>query len=146
MPLVKDPVINIKSTTIRSLSLHSLELDVVVSVENPNLIGATLKDLPFTVFAKSSDGEHKVASGNAGRVVIKGRSSTTITVPVTTHNAGILKAAVACIAKGGVEVVISGTAIVHIGLLSKTVPFSKSIHVTTQQLADALTGSGKKPS
>ena len=143
MPLVKDPVVKINTVSVRTLSLSELELDITLDVENPNLIGATLRELPFTVSCVTEATEHKIASGNAHKVKVPGRGNAIVTVPVTTHNAGILRAAAACVAKGGIEVEVKGTALLDFGVISRSVPFSKTIQVTTGQLAAALLGNSK---
>ena len=138
MPLLKEPAITLEGVRVRALTLSSLDLEVDLAVKNPNLFGVTLQDLPFTVFCTAGGKEQQVATGNTGSVKIKGNASTVLAVPVTAHNAGIIGAITSFVAQGGIEVTVKGTAVVDCFVTSKSIPFAKSIKLTTKQLTDAL--------
>ena len=133
MPLLKEPAISLEGVRVRALTLTSLDLEVDLSVKNPNLFGVTLRDLPFSVFCTAGGKELQVATGNAGSVKIKGNASTVLAVPVTAHNAGLIGAVTSFVAQGGIEITVKGTAIIDCFITCKSIPFTKSIRLTTKQ-------------
>jgi len=139
MPFLKEPAVTIERVTISALTLSALDLVVVLRVENPNLFGVTLRDLPFTVFCITGDKEQQIAAGNAGRITIRGSSSTALAVPVTAHNAGIVRATASLVGQGGVELEVRGTAVIDCLVTCRPVPFARSIRLTTDQITGALT-------
>ena len=143
MPVLQDPVITLEDVRVRALSLSSLDLVVMIRVENPNLLGITLRELPFSVLCSSGKGDREIATGNTGRVKIPARGSTVLRVPVTSHNAALIGALAAFFTRGGVQVTIRGTAIIDAVLFDWSVPFSKTMPVTMEQVADSLAGEKK---
>jgi LEA14-like dessication related protein len=73
-------------------------------------------------------------------VKIPANSSTVLRVPVTSHNAALIGALAAFVTRGAVQVTIRGTAIIDAILFDWSVPFSKTVPVTMEQVADSLTG------
>ncbi len=138
MPLLNIPAISLESVRVTEISLASLGLEVILRVVNPNLFGVTLREVPFTVSCQAGDQEHQLATGNTGTVTISGNESTVLTIPVTVHNAGIIRALTSFVAEGGVEVTVKGTASLDCIVTCRPVPFSKSVLLTTRQLADSL--------
>jgi LEA14-like dessication related protein len=140
MPLLWDPVISFEDVRVRALSLSSLDLEVMIRVENPNPLGITLKELPFTVRCSSGNRDLEIAAGNTGRVRIAARGNSVLRIPVTSQNAALAGALAAFVTKGGVQVTIQGTAIIDAVLFSWSIPFSKTLPVTMAQVADSLAG------
>ena len=70
MPLLHDPVITLEEVRLRAISLSSLDLVVLIRVENQNPLGITLRELPFTVLCSSGKSDQQIAAGNTGRVKI----------------------------------------------------------------------------
>jgi LEA14-like dessication related protein len=146
MPLLKEPAVTLDGVKVLALGLGALELEVDLRVANPNIFGVTLRELPFTVSCVAGGNEHQLATGNTGSVKIRRNSSTVLTVPVTVHNAGIIGALTTLVAQGGIEVTVRGTAVIDCIVTCRPVPFTKSVLLTTQQLAESLSGpvAGKK--
>jgi len=140
MALFREPSITLEGVTVRSVAADALELEVDIRVENPNLVGVTIRDLPFSVFCRTREESVRLATGNAGQVKIRGKGSTTLAVPVSAHSAGILGAMAAFIASGGVDLEVRGTASIDCIVACPAVPFSKTIRLSAADLAKAFAG------
>ena len=144
MPVLHEPIVTLEGVTIRALSLPALGPDVTIRVQNANVIGVTLRELPFTVLCHAGDRDIRIATGNTGRVKIAARGSTLLHVPVSSQNAAIIGALASFVTRGGVQVMIQGTAIIDCFLFGWSVPFTKTLPVTIGQVADSLAGQKKK--
>jgi|WetSurMetagenome_2_1015567.scaffolds.fasta_scaffold03913_7 LEA14-like dessication related protein len=140
MPILKDPVITLEDIRLLKISFSNLELDVTIQVKNPNPLGITLRELPFTVLCSTGNTDQQIASGNTGRVKITGNGSTVLHIPVTSQNAALIGALATFVTKGGIQVTIRGTATVDAFLLGWSVPFEKTLPVTMKQVTDSLAG------
>ena len=140
MPVLSNPVITLEEVRLRKVSLSSIELEVLIRVENQNPLGITLRELPFTVLCSSGSAGQQLAYGNTGRVKIAARGSTQLCVPVRSQNIALIGALAAFVTKGGVLVTIRGTAVIDAILFGWEVPFEKTLPVTMEQVADSLAG------
>jgi LEA14-like dessication related protein len=138
MPLLHEPEVSLEDVRLRSLSISSLELDVAIRVGNKNLVGVTLKELPFSVLCSSTKGDQELAHGNTGRVQIAARGDTLLHVPVRSKNAALIGALATFFTKGEVQVTIKGTATIDAVLFSWSIPFAKTMPVTMEQVAGSL--------
>lgn len=143
MPLLHEPVVTLEDVRLRALSISSLELDVAIRVENNNPLGVTLRELPFTVLCQDADQTREIARGNTGKVQIAAKDSTLLHVPVRSENAILIGALAAFVTRGKVQVTIRGTAIIDCVLFGWSVPFTRTIPVTMEQVADAVAGQKK---
>jgi LEA14-like dessication related protein len=143
MPILKDPVVTLEDIRLRKVSLSSLELDVTIRVENPNPLGITLRELPFTIMCSSGHTDQQLACGNTGRVKITGMGSTVLHIPVTSQNAALISALATFVMKGGVQVTVRGTATIDAVLFCWSVPFEKMLPVTMELVAGSLAGEKK---
>lgn len=144
MPLLHDPVVTLEDVRVRKLSLSSLDLEVIIRVENPNPLGITLRQLPFTVRCSSGHQGTEIAAGNTGRIKIPARGSTVLRIPVTSRNAALIGALATFVTRGGIQVTIQGTATIDVLLFGWSIPFSKTLPVTMAQVADAVAGKDAK--
>lgn len=140
MPLLRDPVVTLEEVRLKRISLSSLDLIISLRIDNPNPLGITLRELPFTVRCSAGKGETELAEGNTGRATIAASGSTLLPVPVTSQNAALVAALAALIVQGGVNVTIRGTAVIDALLFSWSVPFEKAVPVTVEQVAGSLAG------
>ena len=140
MPVLHDPVVTLEDVRVRKISLTSLDLDVMIRVENPNPVGITLRQLPFTVMCSSGNRDQEIAAGNTGRVKISAQGSTVLRIPTTSQNAALIGALATFVTKGGVQVTIQGKAIIDCLLFGWSIPFTKTLPVTMAQVADAVAG------
>jgi len=140
MPILHEPAVTLEDVKIRAASLSSLDLDVAIRLNNPNIVGVNLKEIPFLVLIRHGDYLQEIANGNTGNVSIPARDSTILTVPVTSRNSALLRALAAFIVKGGIEVTIKGNAVVDAVITGWSVPFEKTVTVTAAEVADAVAG------
>ena len=140
MPVLHDPVVTLEDVRVRKISLSSLDLEVTIRVENPNLIGITVRELPFTVLCSAGDQNREIATGNTGRVKIPAKGSTVLRIPVTSQNAALIGALATFVTRGGMQVTIQGTANIDCILFGWSIPFSKTLKVTMAQVAEAVAG------
>jgi LEA14-like dessication related protein len=143
MPILRDPVVTLEEVRLRKISLSSLDLEVMIRVQNDNPLGITLHELPFTVLCSSGRTDQQLAAGNTGRVKIAARGSTLLRIPVHSKNAALIGALATFFMKGGVQVTIRGTATIDAVLFHWSVPFEKTLPVTMEQVADSLAGQQK---
>jgi LEA14-like dessication related protein len=140
MPVLHDPVVTLEDVRVRKISLTSLDLDVMIRVENPNPVGITLQQLPFTVRCSSGNRDKEIAAGNTGRVKIPAQGNTVLRIPTTSQNAALIGALATFVTKGGIQVTIQGKATIDCLLFGWSIPFSKTLPVTMSHVADAIAG------
>jgi LEA14-like dessication related protein len=143
MALLADPVVTLEEVRLRKITLSSLDLEVLIRVENRNPLGITLRELPFEVLCSAGRGDREIARGNTGRVKIAARDSTLLRIPVSSQNAALIGALATFVTRGGVAVTIQGTAIIDAVLFDWSIPFSRTLPVTMEQVADSLAGQQK---
>ena len=139
MPVLHEPIVNLEAIKLRAVSLSSLEFDVAIQVQNANPLDVTLRELTFTVLCRAVDQGQQVATGTTGRMN-PARGSTLLHIPVKSQNAALIGAIATLVIHGGVQVTIQGTAIIDCLLFGWSIPFSKSMPVTMEQIADSLAG------
>ncbi|MDP3564246.1 MAG: LEA type 2 family protein [Methanoregula sp.] len=140
MPVLSDPVVSLEDVRVRAFSLSSLDLEVLIRVENPNPLGITLRQLPFTIQYRQGDKQTEIASGDPGRTKISAKGSTVLHIPITSRNAALLGALASFLTRGSLQVTIQGTATIDALLFGWSIPFSKTLPVTMEQVADAVAG------
>jgi len=140
MPVLHEPVVTLEDVRVSSFTLSSLELEVMIRVENPNPIGITLRQLPFTVMCSSGNRDQEIAAGNTGLIKIPTQGSTVLRIPITSQNAALIRALATFVTRGSMQVTIQGTAIIDCLLFGWSIPFSKTLPVTMDQVADAVAG------
>ena len=140
MPVLRDPVVTLEGVRLLMVSLSSLDFEVKLRVENPNPLGITLQELPFTVLCSSGPADYQLACGNTGRVKIARKGTTVLCLPVTSQNAALINTLTTFVTKGGVQVTVRGTATIDCILFGWSIPFSKTLPVTMDQVADTLAG------
>jgi LEA14-like dessication related protein len=143
MHVLRDPVVTLEEVRLTGVSLATLDLDVAIRVVNPNPLGITLRELPFTVLCSSDHRDQVIANGNTGRVKIPSGKTTVLDIPITSQNAALISALATFITRGSIPVTIQGTATIDCILFGWSIPFSKTLPLTVAQVADSL--AGKKP-
>jgi LEA14-like dessication related protein len=138
MPVLHEPEVTLEDVKLCSLSISSLELDVAIRVQNRNPFGVTVKELPFKVLCKDCETTRQIATGNTGTITIPANDSILLQVPVKSDNAILLAALAALAAQGSVKVTIKGMAVVDCVLFHWSIPFSKDLPVTMEQVTDAV--------
>ena len=142
MPVLHEPVVSLEEVNLHAFSLSSLELEVVIRVQNANPLGITIRELLFHVLCQAGDRKTEIAAGNTGRVKIAAKDSTLLHVPVSSKNAALIGALATFVTTGNVQVTITGTAIIDCLLFGWSVPFTKTLPLT-MELAGSLVGEKK---
>jgi LEA14-like dessication related protein len=137
MQALNEPIVSIKGVKIRALHLLSIDFDVILRIENPNPFGATVRELPFTVFFRSGNDEKEIASGQTIKIDIPASDSIEITVPLTSHDLAIFEGIVSLIKKGNIQLVIKGTAMID-HIIGWSLPVTEEIEITEHEIAEAV--------
>ena len=144
MPILHDPVVTLEGVSLANISLSTLDIEVAIRVENKNPVGATLKECPFAVLYQKDGTSQQIATGNTGEAKIAASTATVLRVPVTSHNTALVGALAMFVTKGSIEVTIAGTAVIKFLMITKSVPFSRTMPVTIGQVAGIVTGAKKQ--
>ena len=137
MQALNEPVVSIKGVKIRALYLSSIDFDVILKIENPNPFGATVRELPFTVFFRSGTQEKEIASGQTITMDIPASDSIEITVPLTSHDLALFEGIVSLIKKGNIQLEIKGTAMID-HIIGWSLPVIEEIEITEHEIAEAV--------
>jgi LEA14-like dessication related protein len=137
MQALNEPIVTIKGVKIRALHLSSIDFDVILRIENPNPFGATVKELPFTVFFQRGIQEKEIASGETVKMDIPASDSIEITVPLTSHDLALFEGIVSLIKKGNIQLRIKGTAVID-HIIGWSLPVAEEIEITEHEIAEAF--------
>jgi LEA14-like dessication related protein len=137
MAVLNEPTITLEGVNIRALHLKSIDMDITLRIENPNPFGATVRELPFTVFFRDGDQEKEIASGETVTVNIPESNSITITVPVTSHDLALAEGLTTLIKKGFIRLEIRGTAVID-HVVGWSLPFTKTVDLTEREIGKAV--------
>jgi LEA14-like dessication related protein len=122
---------------IQALHLSSIDFDVILRIENPNPFGATVRELPFTVFFRSGNREKEIASGETIQMDIPASGSIEITVPLTSHDLALFEGMVSLIKKGNIQLEIKGSAVID-HIVGWSLPVTEEIEITEHEIAEAV--------
>jgi LEA14-like dessication related protein len=137
MAVLNEPTIILEGVNIRALHLKSIDMDITLRIENPNPFGATVRELPFTVFFRDGDQEKEIASGETVTVNIPASNGITITVPVTSHDLALAEGLTTLIKKGYIRLEIRGTAVID-HIVGWSLPFTKTVDLTEHEIGKAV--------
>ena len=137
MAVLNEPTITLEGVNIRALHLKSIDMDITLRIENPNPFGATVRELPFTVFFRDGDLEKEIASGETVTVNIPASDGVTITVPVTSHDLALAEGLTTLIKKGFIRLEIRGTAVID-HVVGWSLPFTKTVDLTEREIGKAV--------
>jgi LEA14-like dessication related protein len=143
MSVLSDPVVTLDGVRLENVSLSSLDLLVSIRVENRNPVGATLESCPFSVSYDYAGTHEVIATGETGSAKIPGNSVTIVPARVASKNAALLGAMAEIVLGGKIEVTIDGMAKIKFLMITKEVPFSRTVPVTRGEIVDMVTGQDK---
>ncbi|WP_292371053.1 LEA type 2 family protein [Methanoregula sp. UBA64] len=143
MSVLSDPVVTLDGVRLENVSLSSLDLLVSIRVENRNPVGATLESCPFSVSYDYAGTHEVIATGETGSAKIPGNSVTVVPARVASKNAALLGAMAEIVLGGKIEVTIDGMAKIKFLMITKEVPFSRTVPVTRGEIVDMVTGQKK---
>jgi LEA14-like dessication related protein len=121
--LIKDPKVEVKNVALESVDLSNVDLQVTLSIDNPNPIGFTIKSINFDVYYQNGDEWVFISHGERGSFEIK-PGMNEVAVPVSIKTSAIPGAVVGALAKGEITLQIKGTASPDFFGISPQVPFS----------------------
>jgi LEA14-like dessication related protein len=125
----EQPVVNLKDVKIRGLGLTGGNLDVQLSVYNPNHYRLDATRLTYKVMLSDSI---PVANGLLdSRFTVQDRDSTTVTIPVTFTYTGIGEAGRQLLQMGAVNYKVLGDVTVGSVVGNFTIPYSSTGRFTT---------------
>ena len=130
----QQPIVNLKNVQVRGLGITGGNLDVVLSVYNPNHYRLDATRLTYRVDLAGDS--VTVASGALdSRFTVQETDSTTVTIPVTFTYAGVGAAGRSILATGAVNYHVLGDVTVGSPVGSFTVPYSSTGRFTTTGIA-----------
>jgi LEA14-like dessication related protein len=130
----KNPVVHLKSVTVRGLGLTGGSLDVRLSVYNPNHYRLDATRLNYKV--NLAGDQVTVASGTLdNRFTVQDNDSSDVLIPVNFSYAGIGAAGQSLLNNGTVDYHVLGDVTVGSTVGSFTVPYSSTGRFTTTGLA-----------
>ena len=137
MAVLNEPTISLVGVNIRALHLKSIDMDITLRIDNPNPFGATVRELPFTVFFRDGEQEKEIASGETVTVNIPAGNGVTITVPITSHDLALAEGLTTLIKKGFIRLEIRGTAVID-HVVGWSLPFTKTVDLTEHEIGKAV--------
>ena len=130
----QQPIVNLKNVQVRGLGITGGNLDVVLSVYNPNHYRLDATRLTYRVDLAGDS--VTVASGALdSRFTVQETDSTVVTIPVTFTYAGVGAAGRSILATGAVNYHVLGDVTVGSPIGSFTVPYSSTGRFTTTGIA-----------
>ncbi len=127
----QNPVVNLRDVKVQGLGISGGQLEVQLSVYNPNAYRLDASRLTYRVFVGDSTG---VATGAVDtRTTVQAGDSTVINVPVSFTYAGIGAAATQLLRTGSVNYRVTGDVTVASVVGNFTVPYSATGRFNTIQ-------------
>jgi LEA14-like dessication related protein len=120
----QNPVVNLRDVKVRSLGLQGGNLDVILSVYNPNGYRLDATRLTYRLFVADSV---SLATGSVDtRTTVQASDSTMVTVPVSFTYSGLGAAANQAMRTGAVNYRVMGDVTVGSVVGNFTVPYSST--------------------
>ncbi|HEY9226492.1 MAG TPA: LEA type 2 family protein [Gemmatimonadaceae bacterium] len=126
----EQPVVNLKDVKVRGLGLSGGNMDVVLSVYNPNHYTLDASRLTYTV-AMAGDSVTVATGALSDKFTVQTKDSTMVTIPVAFTYAGLGAAGRSILNTGAVNYHVTGEVTVGSPVGSFNVPFSKTGRFTT---------------
>jgi LEA14-like dessication related protein len=129
-PPLRPPEVTVTGIAVTGLGLESMDLEVILAVDNPNPVGATIRDVYVNVSYSKDRREVFLGRGESKEIVIPAHNSTEVVIPVTMDNRAMLSAAATLILSGELEVTAEGMMTVDAGIVSFDIPFRKTERIS----------------
>jgi LEA14-like dessication related protein len=130
----QQPVVNLKDVKVRGIGLTGGNLDVVLSVYNPNQYRLDATRLTYKV-ALGGDSVTLASGALDSRFTVQDRDSTMVTIPVSFTYAGIGRAGREILNTGAVNYHVLGDVTVGSPVGNFTIPYSSTGRFTTTGMA-----------
>lgn len=130
----QNPVVHLRTVTVRGLGLSGGSLDVKLSVYNPNHYRLDASRVDYTV--NLAGDQTTIAKGTLdNRFTVQDNDSTEITIPVNFTYAGLGAAGKSILDNGTIDYHVLGDVVVATAVGPFTVPYSTTGRFTTTGLA-----------
>lgn len=125
--VVEPPKVKLQEIHITKLSILNANLEIILSVNNPNNINFDVKNLKYSLDINSKT----VTTGTMKeRVLVKGKETTMVAVPLQINYKDILSSALMLLQKDGVPYTVKGS--VEVGPF--TIPFDDKGNLKSDDL------------
>lgn len=125
--VIEPPKVKFQEINITKLSALNADLEITLSVQNPNSINFDVKNLKYSLDLNSKT----VTSGTLKeKVLVKGKETTMVTVPLRVNYKDILSSALMLLQKDGVPYLVKGS--VQLGPF--TIPFDDQGNLKSDDL------------
>lgn len=135
--LIAKPTVTIDGVSVKDFTLQKLDLDVRVTIYNPNPIGITLRKIVFDIYYL--DGQPKyLGHGEKKNIGIRSEGKTTVTIPVEVSNSRLIDALLKA-RKGEIKLKVNGSVYLDLKVTTFEIPFEEEIVVTVPTPTAMLT-------
>lgn len=125
--VIKPPKVEFQDINITNLSALNADLEITLSVNNPNNINFDVKNLKYSLDIDSKT----VTTGTmSDKVLVKAKQTTNVKIPLRVNYKDILSSALMFFKNGGVPYLVKGS--VQIGPF--TIPFDDKGNLKTDDL------------
>ncbi len=128
-PLYQRPTIAVDGIAVENVSLSSIDLVLRLTITNPNPVGATLENISFDIYFLEDGRQQFLAHGERGGFTIRPDGDTTIAIPVTVDNLGLVAAFLRLVQDGAVTFRVNGSGTFDFGITTFDVPFTRTFEV-----------------
>ncbi len=126
--LVRDPVITLDHIAVTSVSLPEIGLNVTLDVDNPNLMGITLKTIVFDVYYRKENDWVFISHGSGTGITIS-PGMNQVTVPISVKTAELPGAGLGALLEGEITLRIQGNVTPDFFLISPGIPFNQTVTI-----------------
>jgi LEA14-like dessication related protein len=128
--VVQKPTVSVDAIEITALSLRQLDLDVQITISNPNPVGGTLDEIAFDLYFVQGAARRYLGHGESTDVSIPADGDAEVIIPVSVDNLGLISAVFTAAGQGEIEFVVEGSGSLVIGGFSFEIPFEETQVVT----------------
>jgi LEA14-like dessication related protein len=130
IPQYQEPTVTVDGIAIENITLSSIDLQVRLTITNPNPVGATLQQVSFDVYFLAGGEQMFLAHGERGGFNVRPEGDTTISIPVTVDNVRLVQVVISLLQEGAVTFRVSGSGTFDVGgVTTFEVPFNETTEV-----------------
>lgn len=137
IPRFQEPTVTVDGAKIENVTLGRIDLLVLLTVDNPNPVGATLSRLSFDVFFLNNGQPVFLAHGERGEFKVRASGNTSVSIPVTVDNMRLVQVLLLALRDGAVTLQVNGSGVLDYGIATFEVPFNRTVEVRVDQGATA---------
>ena len=137
VPRLQEPTVTVDGAEIENITLESVDLLLLLTVDNPNPVGATLTRVSFDVYFLDDGQPVFLAHGERGEFKVRASGNTSVSIPVTVNNMRLVQAFLLALRDGAVTLQVNGSGVLDYGIATFEVPFNRTVEVRVGQGATA---------